>query len=719
MSGFAETPELPLPVKRKIKKEVAFGDDLQKDLCVVREGENDTDLEYDCKTEMDILPIREQTLSPNEIKQEEECSLEYYGHNVSSFTISCEPTTEVIQRNAASTPPARLPEEPTPAFGPLTTIEHVLVSVVIDPSFGPLTALEPVVGHASASNPVLPPAVPAPAPENGSTSAPLPPESTGRPPMREPCGIKCRRQCTRKIPEDRRREIWSEYWDMSYGDKRSFVFYSVSQVQKAKAFANPSRRSRSFIYRLKDADEIPRQVCKMFFLSTLGYHPANDSLVFSVMGKEVTPALAPRRDQRGRHEPANKLDLRLLYDHIESCHPTTNHYQREHAPCRRYLPSDVSIKLMYADYIEKGNHCSYETYRKAVKSKNISFTKLGEEECESCLLQNQHVRADHQGEASENCTQCERWQQHISEAVETRLHYRSDADRDWPDDTSVRSVDLQKIIMLPRMPSVKSAVFTRRISAYHETFAPVGKKTNKNKTISVVWHEGIAGRNVKEIASAYGAALEKERDIKHIVYWVDNCSAHNRNWCLLSSLVSLVNSDVISTEDITLKFFEPGHTFMSADSFHHGVEQEMRQRQGGGVYDFEDFVSVVANSNSKKVEVIELKNEAVRAWMDGHSAAKVEEMPSLAELKVIQLRRGSRSMFVKTSHEEEDFTELDFLQKEFKLCIPSALRPQDWGVEEVKKMEILNNLVPLMPPTKSFFWRSLTVRNLSEYKDEE
>jgi len=40
-------------------------------------------------------------------------------------------------------------------------------------------------------------------------------------------------------------------------------------------------------------------------------------------------------------------------------------------------------------------------------------------------------------------------------------YYRSDAEKDWPDDTSVRSVDLQKVIMLSRMPGVKSAVFTQ------------------------------------------------------------------------------------------------------------------------------------------------------------------------------------------------------------------------------------------------------------------
>jgi hypothetical protein len=45
----------------------------------------------------------------------------------------------------------------------------------------------------------------------------------------------------------------------------------------------------------------------------------------------------------------------------------------------------------------------------------------------------------------------------------------------------VRSVDMQKVIMLPHMPGVKTALFTRRIVAYHETFANMGKKSQKKK----------------------------------------------------------------------------------------------------------------------------------------------------------------------------------------------------------------------------------------------
>ena len=91
--------------------------------------------------------------------------------------------------------------------------------------------------------------------------------------------------------------------------------------------------------------------------------------------------------------------------------------------------------------------------------------------------------------------------------------------------------------MLPRMPGVKTAVFTKRISIFHETFATVGNKSGtKRKGISVIWHDGIAGRKAEEVASAYVSALKRERDVPHIIFWVDNCTGQNQNWCLLTTL---------------------------------------------------------------------------------------------------------------------------------------------------------------------------------------
>lgn len=140
----------------------------------------------------------------------------------------------------------------------------------------------------------------------------------------------------------------------------------------------------------------------------------------------------------------------------------------------------------------------------------------------------------------------------------------------------------------------------------------------------------------------------------------------------------------------------------------------MRGRPGGVVYDFEDFLSVVGNSNSRKVEMVELTNAVIRDWKNGHSSVKGKKIPKLAGLRVVHLRRSSRSLFVKMSHEEEDFTELDFLLNKFPLTIPTTLRPQDRGIEEDKNRDIIKKLVPLMPPTRRLFWNSLHTSSTDE-----
>ncbi len=89
---------------------------------------------------------------------------------------------------------------------------------------------------------------------------------------------------------------------MEYTDRRAFMFHSVSQLPTTKFCVDgkTSLRGRSFDYRLKNEDQVPQQVCKTFFLATLGYYPANDSLILSVMGKDIENEVIPR-DQRGRH----------------------------------------------------------------------------------------------------------------------------------------------------------------------------------------------------------------------------------------------------------------------------------------------------------------------------------------------------------------------------------------------------------------------------------
>ena len=100
---------------------------------------------------------------------------------------------------------------------------------------------------------------------------------------------------------------------------------------------------------------------------------------------------------------------------------------------------------------------------------NIGFMKLGGEQCEICLA---HTTATgHNHDCSETCDDCSEWRCHVARAKIARKRYQTDCEAEWPSDTSVRSVELQKVLMLPRIPGIKSIVFTKRIIAFHHTFA--------------------------------------------------------------------------------------------------------------------------------------------------------------------------------------------------------------------------------------------------------
>ncbi|GFO12729.1 Cai-1 autoinducer sensor kinase/phosphatase cqss [Plakobranchus ocellatus] len=111
--------------------------------------------------------------------------------------------------------------------------------------------------------------------------------------------------------------------------------------------------------------------------------------------------------------------------------------------------------------------------------------------------------------------------------------------------------------MLPRMDGVKAAIFIRRLAVFNETFAAVSRG---RPNFTALRHECISGRK-EDITSTFHRFLMEKRDEIDIALCLDNCRRLNKNWILFSMRVVLVNSDEIQANKITMKFFQPGHTF--------------------------------------------------------------------------------------------------------------------------------------------------------------
>ena len=188
---------------------------------------------------------------------------------------------------------------------------------------------------------------------------------------------------------------------------------------------------------------------------------------------KVTP------DQKGHHEPKHKRQASVseaIENHIKSYGPSISHYRRKHAPNRLYLSPEFTASSMFNDFNERHpeHEIHYSTYYRAVRAMKISFVKLGEEECEMCDEHEHHLIDVHIEEVKElkktrgtslpkhdNCDKCNEYGKHVVLAIEAREHYNEDAQKTLCTNEIIMSVDLQKVMMLPRLPGLKKAIFCK------------------------------------------------------------------------------------------------------------------------------------------------------------------------------------------------------------------------------------------------------------------
>ncbi|CAH1099364.1 unnamed protein product [Psylliodes chrysocephalus] len=207
---------------------------------------------------------------------------------------------------------------------------------------------------------------------------------------------------------------------------------------------------------------------------------------------------------------ANKIkDSDLVIAHIKSFKPNISHYRRSHAPQRLYLPSDLSVQKLYNYFNSKHpNTCPYEYYRKAIWSLNISFVQLGHEECEFCEHFKFHGHSEDTIQA--DCEECNIWIKHKEAAINAREEYDKDVKKQGEEDCFIYSVDLQKVIMLPRCDMFKNVIFIKRLTTYNESFVPVGKSTSNIRTAAAIWHEAISGRKKEDIDNQISGLVNKQ-----------------------------------------------------------------------------------------------------------------------------------------------------------------------------------------------------------------
>lgn len=146
-----------------------------------------------------------------------------------------------------------------------------------------------------------------------------------------------------------------------------------------------------------DNNIIPRKnilsVCKTMFIHTLGFKTDGSITNFLKRTANDLPCLEDKRGkQRGlQMKNISEGNYKNVKEHIDLYHPQVSHYNIKHAPNRRYLAPDLTIKQMYKDFALKYKHVSYETYRKIFEKENIGFTAPTQDDCGVCSVYKQHL----------------------------------------------------------------------------------------------------------------------------------------------------------------------------------------------------------------------------------------------------------------------------------------------------------------------------------------
>ncbi|KAH9641501.1 hypothetical protein HF086_017837 [Spodoptera exigua] len=181
---------------------------------------------------------------------------------------------------------------------------------------------------------------------------------------------------------------------------------------------------------------------------------------------------------------------------------------------------------------------------------NISFTLLGNEECEDCESFKLHQPTC---QDSASCDTCISYKLHKQKYEKARKCYQEDVDLSTKfTEKAFYSADLQKVIMLPRIDMFKAAIFCPRIIAFNESFVPLGPTKSTSQPFAAIWHEAISGRKQEDIINFIdciqlansGKVTVKPMEVTDFYKYIDHSSQHK----LKKSTNRIYLKDIVSVE---------------------------------------------------------------------------------------------------------------------------------------------------------------------------
>lgn len=204
--------------------------------------------------------------------------------------------------------------------------------------------------------------------------------------------------------------------------------------------------------------------------------------------------------------------------------------------------------------------------------------------------------------------------------------------------------------------------------------------------------------------------------MEQITFWLDNCSSQNKNWNLFLYLILLLNANTTKVKKIILKFFESGHTFMAADSFHAAVEKAMRH--GDPTTTFPEFKQVVKKAKQNVFVVDMVANDffEMKMTVSQYTLNHCKPRPYIEDIRKIVFNKGSFEMNYSSSVDEsgEMLSCCIMSKKQMKTIGDKSFsltdilcRKHPIGISTDRKQALLNVIFPVIKEEQKQFWNDL------------
>ena len=512
--------------------------------------------------------------------------------------------------------------------------------------------------------------------------------------MRPPCGDKCKLQCSAKVNEEQRQQIFRSYWALGDSHKqRCFIAGCMTTIKPKYRYSstqNHRNLNNAFYFDLNGRI----RVCKMFFKATLDI---NDRPIRTVLVKKKETGVV-ESDLRG-HNPHPTLPSEIkdgVRKHIESIPKIESHYLRAQTT-RHYIDGSRSLADIWRDYkttcIQAGkqfaNLCMFSKIFN--NEYNISFYTPKKDQCELCTA---YTNASAEDKEKLNI----KYEKHQKEKELSREEKNTDKLK-VSKNYVVAVYDLQAVLPCPR-GDVSVFYYKSKLNTFNFTITEL---TTKN-TECYVWHEGEGKRGVEEIASCVLMFIEKTvqnmPENFDLIFYSDNCSGQQKNKFMVAMYYyAIVKYPQIKS--ITHKFLITGHTQNEGDSVHSVIERQIKRAlKGGPIYIPGHYAQLIrsAKKNGKPYQVTELCHK------DFYNIKSLNEQLQISfgslkitEVKILMINRNNLNrIFIKTSYEACEYQEINITKRsiEINLNIPilKPLYKRKLNLKDSKKEDLLSLL---------------------------